>query len=107
MAAPVFFPTGEYTVRVGVETLPRRIKGLPAMRLSLALVVSASGAGFGSAPGAVPSQRRIVGRVGAGGQGGCWAKRLALTQVMASSRSSDWRTIRPLMGFAAMMITEL
>ena len=53
-AAPVFLPFGVYTVMVGVETLPSRTTGRPAIRLSFAVVMSASGGMFADSPGATP-----------------------------------------------------
>jgi len=49
------------------------MRDLPAMRLSLAVVVSASAGGFAGAPGAVPGQTGSVRWLGDGGQPDCWA----------------------------------
>jgi len=57
----------------GCETLPRRTSGLPAMRLSLAVVVSASAGGLAGAPGATPGHTGRVRWLGAGGHPDCWA----------------------------------
>src|SRR5271157_3756677 len=75
-------------VSVGLETLPRRMSGRPAMRLSLAVVVSASGGRFADAPGAAPGQTGSVRCPGAGGQPLGWAARVMEDAAKAAIRRS-------------------
>src|SRR5882757_9660019 len=94
---------------VGAETLPRRIRGLPAIRLSLGVVVSASEAGLEVAPGAACGQSASVVWLAAGGQGDCWAERLeTLATVTAATRSRQWRKMAASrLEFAAMILASL
>ncbi len=64
------------------------MSGLPAMRLSLAVVVSISGPGLGWAPGAPCGHRGRVVWPGPGCQAGSWANRLPqMPTVARRSRS--------------------
>src|SRR5436190_22810309 len=47
-------------VKVGFETLPRRMTGLPAIKLSLAVVMSRSSPMGPVSPGTAPGQRGIT-----------------------------------------------
>src|SRR5271168_1302766 len=59
------------------------------MRFSLAVVVSASGAGFAGAPGAPCGQSSNIVWPGAGGH---WANRVVGIPRTAASRINKWRT---------------
>src|ERR1700684_2140777 len=61
--------------------------GLPAIRLSLAVVVSTSGAEFAVAPGAPCGHRFNVTWPGAGCQMGLWANKVAERATMAAMAS--------------------
>jgi hypothetical protein len=90
---------------VGVETLPRRMRGLPAMRLSLAVVVSASAGGLAGAPGATPGQTGRVRWLGAGGHPDCWAcSAVKMAEKRQEKSATDlFMMIRPLKNFAPMI----
>src|ERR1017187_8781129 len=77
-------------VRVGLDTLPRRMSGFPAMRLSLAVVISASAGGFAGAPGAPAGHSGTVTCPGAGSQAGFWPNNAAHPQVRIATIVKRW-----------------
>src|SRR5882724_6042196 len=83
-------------VRVGVDTLPRRMTGLPAITLSLAVVMSASAAAFAGAPGAPCGHKFSVRCPGAGCQAGFCAARLAERSSIAARKETFERISEPL-----------
>src|SRR5450432_1860415 len=63
------------------------MSGLPAIRLSLAVVVSISGVGLALVPGALVGQMFRVVWPAAGCQAGFWAKPLAVIPATAAKRN--------------------
>ena len=84
---------------VGTETWPRRTSGLPAMRFSFGVVVSASGGWLGASPGATPGQRLIVVCDGDGGhpEGGVCA---------VAAKAQDAATAKMAMDFMLGVLVE-
>src|SRR6266568_1703901 len=74
-------------VSVGEETLPRRMSGRPAMRLSFSVVVSTSLLGSAAAPGGPLGQIGKLGCPGTGSQAGFCAKRVNGRLTIAAKRS--------------------
>ena len=75
---------------MGLETLPRRTSGVPAIRLSFAVVVSTSAGGLAGAPGAPLGQSGRVRCPGAGCHAGCWATRLMEDAAKAAQKKSAY-----------------
>jgi hypothetical protein len=76
--------------------------------LSLEVVVSASAAGLGFAPGAPWGQTGSVVWPGAGVHPDCCAKMLVPILAIASSKNSEWRTMKASdLEFAALILALL
>src|SRR6266566_3789154 len=93
-AAPVFFPSGEYTVIVGRVTLNTPTTGLPAISPSFPDdVVVTSGPATGCASGAVPGQIGTCVCPGDGCQAGVCALRSPNANTTQRAKSKGFITI--------------